>query len=178
MISSYGSLDKEISTRISKVSQALGWLRARVLKHHIKLPTRLKVYMDVKHGSCTGNTSASLRNAHALSTVHHGNLLAKQGDQRGSAGPIWLHKHRSNNDKGPASMDRPCDPDGWIPHASWTPVQNSVTGSKNPKKRFKGCIKDHQEPALLAPKDLETCASDRTGWHTTTRKAVSIFKGN
>ena len=34
MISSYGSLDKEIASRISKVSQALGRLHNRLLNHH------------------------------------------------------------------------------------------------------------------------------------------------
>ena len=43
-ISCDGSLDKEIATRISKTSQALGRLRNRVLnQHNIRLLTKLKV---------------------------------------------------------------------------------------------------------------------------------------
>ena len=45
MISSYGSLDKEIACRISKASQALGRLRNRLLNHHnVTLDSKLKVY--------------------------------------------------------------------------------------------------------------------------------------
>ena len=47
-ISNDGSLDKEISTRICKASQALGCFRVQILNHHnIQLPTKLKVYRPV-----------------------------------------------------------------------------------------------------------------------------------
>ena len=46
--SSDRSLDKEISTRISKASQALGRLKIRVLsQHNIRQSTKLKVYREV-----------------------------------------------------------------------------------------------------------------------------------
>ena len=45
MISNDGSLDKEIASRISKASQALGRLRNRLLNHYnVTLYTKLKVY--------------------------------------------------------------------------------------------------------------------------------------
>ena len=45
IISNDGSLDKEIASRISKVSQALGRLRSRLLNHHnVTSDTKLKVY--------------------------------------------------------------------------------------------------------------------------------------
>ena len=48
MISNDGSLDKEIASRISKASQALGRLRNRLLNHHnVTLDTKLKVYRAV-----------------------------------------------------------------------------------------------------------------------------------
>ncbi|KAL8569000.1 hypothetical protein ACOMHN_038524 [Nucella lapillus] len=48
VISSDGSLDKEINARICKASQALGRLRARVLnQHNIQLSTNLKVYKTI-----------------------------------------------------------------------------------------------------------------------------------
>ena len=48
IISNDGSLDKEITSRICKASQALGRLRVRVLnEHNIRLPTKLKVYKSV-----------------------------------------------------------------------------------------------------------------------------------
>ena len=48
MISNDGSLDKEIVSRISKASQALGRLRNRLLNHHnVTLNTKLKVYRAV-----------------------------------------------------------------------------------------------------------------------------------
>ena len=48
MISVDGSLDKEIASRISKASQALGRLRNRLLNHHsVTLDTKLKVYRAV-----------------------------------------------------------------------------------------------------------------------------------
>ena len=48
MISVDGSLDKEISSRISKTIQALGRLRNRLLNHHnVTLDTKLKVYRAV-----------------------------------------------------------------------------------------------------------------------------------
>ncbi|XP_076060523.1 uncharacterized protein LOC143036733 [Oratosquilla oratoria] len=47
-ISSDGSLDKEISTRICKASQALAQLRTRVLNQRkVRLSTKLKVYRAV-----------------------------------------------------------------------------------------------------------------------------------
>ena len=48
MISNDGSLDKEISSRISKASQTLGRLRNRLLNHHnVTLATKLKIYRAV-----------------------------------------------------------------------------------------------------------------------------------
>ena len=48
VISNYGSLDKDISTRICMGSRALGRLRARVLNQHsIKLSTKVKVYKAI-----------------------------------------------------------------------------------------------------------------------------------
>ena len=48
VISSDGSLDREISARISKASQALGCLRTRVMTHKSnKLDTKIKVYKAV-----------------------------------------------------------------------------------------------------------------------------------
>ena len=48
VISSDGSLDKEISARICKASQALGRLKAHVLnQHNIRQSTKLKVYRAV-----------------------------------------------------------------------------------------------------------------------------------
>ena len=66
MISVDGFLDKEIASRISKASQALGRLRSRLLNHHnVTLDTKLKVYIAVvlssllygcKPGPYTGGT--------------------------------------------------------------------------------------------------------------------------
>ena len=66
MISSDGSLDKGISSRISKASQALGCLCNRLLNHHnVTWDTKLKVYRAVvlssllygcETGPCTGGT--------------------------------------------------------------------------------------------------------------------------
>ncbi|KAL8570335.1 hypothetical protein ACOMHN_035753 [Nucella lapillus] len=48
VISSDGSLDKEINARICKASQALGRLRARMLcQHNIQQSTKLKVYKTI-----------------------------------------------------------------------------------------------------------------------------------
>ena len=48
VISSDGNLDKEISARICKASQALGRLKTRVLsQHNIRQSTKLKVYRAV-----------------------------------------------------------------------------------------------------------------------------------
>ena len=48
VISSDCSLDREISARINKASQALGRLRTRVMNHRsIKLPAKIKVYRAV-----------------------------------------------------------------------------------------------------------------------------------
>ena len=43
-----GSLEKEITSRISKARQALGRLRIKVLNHHnISLSTKLKVHIQL-----------------------------------------------------------------------------------------------------------------------------------
>ena len=48
VISIDGSLDKEIASRISEASQALGYLCNRLLNHHnVTLDTKLKVYRAV-----------------------------------------------------------------------------------------------------------------------------------
>ena len=52
MISNEGPLDKDIASRISKASQALGHLRNRLLNHHnVTLDTSLKVYRAVVFSS-------------------------------------------------------------------------------------------------------------------------------
>ncbi|KAL8624072.1 hypothetical protein ACOMHN_019494 [Nucella lapillus] len=47
-----------------------------------------------------------------------------------------------------------------------------------PQKRFKDCIKANVAHAGLAPRQLEECAYDRTGWRALTREATKTFKNN
>lgn len=78
-----GSLDKEIASRISKASQALGRLRTRVLnEHNICLSNKLKVCsMHESHGSSTAGTSRSLRLPHVFPLLHPRNPMAGPNQQ-------------------------------------------------------------------------------------------------
>ena len=97
IISCDGSLDREIDTRISKASQALGSLRNQVLsEHNICLSTKLKVYnavvlpslpplwlWDVDTVSQTYQETGAL--LHPSSPLHPGNQVA--GPHHQSGGP-------------------------------------------------------------------------------------------
>lgn len=69
------------------------------------------------------------------SAARHEHSLARQGDQRGSAGLVWIHEHRCNDHKGSALMERPCDLD-----ALSTPVGSPVTVSKEPRETSKETV--------------------------------------
>ncbi|KAL8570334.1 hypothetical protein ACOMHN_035752 [Nucella lapillus] len=47
-----------------------------------------------------------------------------------------------------------------------------------PLKRFKDCIKANVAHTGIAPRQLEECAQDRTGWRALTREATETFENN
>ena len=108
VISANDSLDKEIATRISKASQALGRMRARVLnQHNIRLSTKLKVCKAVVLPSLLyGCETWTLYRKHTqqLGKFHMRSLrstlgIQGQGDKPGSTGQIRIHQHRGLDPK-------------------------------------------------------------------------------
>ncbi|KAK7490002.1 hypothetical protein BaRGS_00018702 [Batillaria attramentaria] len=100
----------------------MGGYQARVLSHHIKLSTKLKVYTagSTVQPDVWMRISDPVQEAHqtareiprALLADYHSHTLARQGDKRGCPGPVRLQQHGGNDHKGPASMDKLYDPDG------------------------------------------------------------------
>ncbi|KAL8583862.1 hypothetical protein ACOMHN_040331 [Nucella lapillus] len=190
VISSDGSLDKEVNARICKASQALGRLRSRVLnQHNTQQSTKLKVYNAVVLTSLLyGCETWSLYRRHVklLERFHMRSL-------RSILGIKWQDRITSLE-----VLDRAetASSEAMIMKAQlrWTGHFIRMDDSRIPKqllygelclgkrsrgrpqKRFKDCVKASIAHTGLAPKQLEERAQDRTGWRTLTYRAQNLFE--
>ena len=192
VISSDGSLDREISARISKASQALGRLRTRVMTHKsIKLDTKIKVYKAVVLTSLLyGCESWTLYRKHTkqLERFHTRSLRAIMGIKwqdrvtnlevldRGGLLSIeamilkaqlrWTgHVIRMEPHRLPRQL-------------LYGELRQGQRPRGRPRKRFKDCVKDNLKHSYMPAKDLEVCAQDRAVWRSLTRKAQEEFEDN
>ena len=190
VISSDGSLDKEISARIGKASQALGRLRTRVMNHKsIKLATKIKVYKAVVLTSLLyGCETWTLYRKHLkqLERFHMRSLRAILGikwqdrvtnlevlDRAGllsieamivSAQLRWTgHVIRMEPHRLPLQL-------------LYSELKQGQRPRGRPKKRYKDCVKEHLKHSGTPAKDLEMCAQDRSVWRMLTRKAQREFE--
>ena len=189
-ISSDGSLDREIESRISKASQALGRLRNKVLsQHNIRLQTKLKVYNAVVLPSLLyGCESWTLYRRHIkkLENFHMRalrSILAIRWQDRVTNLEVldranstsiestiikaqlrWVgHTIRMEEDRMPRRL-----------------LYSELTfGRRNqgrPKKRYKDTVKANLQWCDVKPKELEETASNRPLWRRTIHNAATNFE--
>ncbi|KAL6484915.1 hypothetical protein MHYP_G00069600 [Metynnis hypsauchen] len=190
IISDDGALNKEISVRICKASQALGRLRSCVLKqHNIQKSTKLKVYKTVMLTSLLyGCETWTLYRKHVklLESFHIRSL-------RSILGIRW--QDRVTNLK---VLDRAESTSievlilkaqlRWMGHViRMEPYRiprqllygELSTGKRKqgrPQKRFKDCVIANITYAGIAPKLLEERAQNRDGWRVLTKEAYKSFE--
>ncbi|XP_076042061.1 uncharacterized protein LOC143025963 [Oratosquilla oratoria] len=162
-ISNDGSLDKEISTRICKASQAHSRLRTRVLnQRNVRLSTKLKMYRAVVLTSLLyGCESWTLvTNLEVLDRAEMTSIEAMvlKSQLRWVGHVIRMDNHR-------------------LPKQLWYGELSS--GKRNtgrPRKRLKDCVKTHLTHTNIPPKKLETEALDRPQWRSITLQAQTVFE--
>ncbi|XP_038077400.1 uncharacterized protein LOC119745248 [Patiria miniata] len=190
VISSDGSLDKEINARICKASQALGRLRSCVLKqHNIRQTTKLKVYKTVALTSLLyGCETWTLYRRHIkqLERFHVRRL-------RSILGIRWQDRITNLEvlDRAETTSIKVMILKAqlrWTGHViqmddSRIPKQilygELCLGKRNwgrPKKRFKDSVKANIVHAGIPPKQLEERAQDPAGWRAVTKQATDSFE--
>ena len=135
MISVDGSLDKEIASRISKASQALGRLRNRLLNHHnVTLDTKLKVYRAVVPSSLLYGCetwTVYRRHLKQLERFHQRalrSILGIRWQDRVTKTEVF---ERTNCISVEAMLlNRSCDQDGGSPNSKATTVWRARAGSQ------------------------------------------------
>ena len=190
VISSDGSLDKEISSRISKASQALGRLRTRVLnQHNIRLSTKLKVYRAVVLTSLLyGSETWTIykRQLKKLEQFHQRSLRSilkiKWQDRVSNLEVLEMAESTSIEAMVLKNQLR------WTGHVirmkdSRLPKQllygELCQGKRRqgrPIKRYKDGVKANVAWAGIAPNELEACAQERNGWRSLTKSARDTFE--
>ena len=192
VVSSDCSLDREISTRINKASQALGRLRTRVMNHKsIKLPTKIKVYKAIVLTSLLyGCETWTLYRKHIkqLERFHMRALRSIMGIKwqdrvtnlevldRASLASIetmvlkaqlrWTgHVIRMEPFRLPRQL-------------LYGELRQGQRPRGRPKKRFKDCIKNNLKHSGTPPTELENLAQDKSAWRSLTRQAQEIFETN
>ncbi|KAL8615669.1 hypothetical protein ACOMHN_034819 [Nucella lapillus] len=192
VISSDGSLDKEINARICKASQALGRLRARVLnQHNLQQSTKLRVYKTIVLISLLyGCETWTLYRRHIklLESFHMRSM-------RSTLGIKWQDKITNLevlDRAGTTSIEAMILKTQlrWTEHVIWMdsdriPKQllygELCRGKRKqgrPLKRYKDCIKANVTHTGIAPRQLEECALDRTGWRALTHEATETYGNN
>ena len=190
MISVDGSLDKEIASRISKASQALGCLRNRLLNHHnVTFDTKLKVYRAV--------IISSLLYGCETWTVYR--WLLKQLERfhqralRFILGILWQDKvtntevfERTNCIYIEAMLLKSCL--RWTGHVIrmedhripkqllFGELEQDHRRQGRPCKCFKDTVKVGLQWCGIPPTELVATALDRQRWHTLTQSASSALE--
>ena len=189
-ISCDGSLDKEIATRISKASQALGRLRNRVLiQHNIQLLTKLKFYNAVVLPSLLyGCDTWTLYRRHVkkLESFHKRTL-------RSILGIKWQDRitnlevlDRANSTSIESMLIKAQL--RWVGHIirmeefrmprrlMYGELQLSKRNQGRPKLRYKDTVKANLQWCYIKPKELEERAVDRAKWRALTHKAAANYE--
>ena len=188
-ISADGSLDKEITSRIQKASQALGILRVKVLQQKgITLSTKLKIYRAVVLPSLLyGCETWTLYRRHIkqLEQFHNRSLRMIMGirwqdrvtnqevlDRAGSTSiESMLLKSQMRWTGHVIRME-----ENRIPRqVMYGELKDGARKQGRPKLRYKDTLKSNLKWSGIQPRQLEACASDRSGWRSLTYKATAAF---
>ena len=190
VISNDGSLDQEISARISKASQALGRLRNRVLNHHnITLTTKLKVYNAVVISSLLyGCETWTLYRRH-LKQLEKFHMRAL----RSILGVRWQDKvtnvevlERANSVSIEVMLLKAQlrwsghvirMEDHRIPRQLlFGELAQGQRKQGRPRKRYKDSLKDNLKWCGIKPAELVSAALDRQRWRTLARRASTSLE--
>ena len=189
MISNDGSLDKEIASRISKASKALGRLRNRLLNHHnVTLDTKLKVNRAVVlpsllHGCETWTVYR--RHLKQLEKFHQRALRSIHTRWQDRVTNTEVFK-RTNCISIEAMLQKSClrwtghvirMEDHRIPkHLLFGELEQGHRRQGRPCKRFKDTVKAGLKWCGIPPTELVATALDRQGWRTLTQSASSALE--
>ena len=189
-ISHDGSLDKEITARISKASQAMGRPGNRVLnQHNIRLSTKLKMHNAVVLPSLLyGCESWTLYDRHIkqLEKVHMRVLRSMFGIRRQDRitnTEVLDRAHSSSTESMLLKTQL-----RWVGHVIRMEEHRMprrllygelAAGKRHQgrqKKRYKDSVKANPQWCNIKPKDLESCAGDRLLWRARVRQATTSFE--
>ena len=188
-ISADESLDKEITSRIQKASQALGRLRVKVLQQKgITLSTKLTIYRAVVLPSLLyGCETWTLYRRHIkqLEQFHNRSLRMIMGirwqdrvtnqevlDRAGSTSIESMLLKSQMRWKGHVIQME----ENRIPRQVMNgELKDGARKQGRPKLRYKDTLKSNLKWSVIQPRQLEACASDRSGWRSLTYKATAAF---
>ena len=190
MISKDGSLDKEIASRISKASQALGRLRNRLLNHHnVTLDTKLKGYGVVVLSSllCGCETwTVYRRHLEQLERFHQRALCSILGIRWQDRDTNTEVFERTNCVSIEAMLLKSCL--HWTGHVVrmenhripkqllFGELELGHRRQGRPCKRFKDTVKAGLKWCGIPPTELVATALDRQRWRTLTQSASSALQ--
>ena len=189
-ISNDGTLDREITNRVQKASQAFGRLRIKILQHkNISLSTKLKVYnATVLPSLLYGCESWTLYRRHLrkLKQFHTRSLRSNM--------QIRWQDRVSNQEVLERASTISMETMVLKAQLHWTGHVIGMDESRIPrqlfygelsqgrcnqgwpKKRYKDNLKSNLKWAGIQPKELETAAANRSGWRATVQKAARKFE--
>ena len=144
VISSDGSLDREINARICKASQDLGCLQLHVLNQHsMQQSIKLKVYKAIVLTSllCIWGLDFVQKAlepvgipAHAQPDINLQHLMARQDHKPWGPWHGRDHMHQGYDPEGPASMDRACHMNGRLQDCKRADVWITLSGQDKPRQ--------------------------------------------
>ena len=190
IISNSGSIEREVTHRISRASAAFGCLKDRVyLNRHLKLSTKIRVYNAIVistllYGSETWPPYAT--HLRVLNKFHlqclrkmlritwrdkitNNEVLTRCGSSHvhsmlAQRTLRWAgHVERMGSDRLPKTVF----------------YAELATGRRpvgRPKKRYKDHLKDTLQRCSLPPGDFESLAADRVGWRVATRRGIDHYE--
>ena len=189
-ISADGSLDKEITSRIQKASQALGRLRVKVLQQKgVMQTTKLKIYRAVVLSSLLyGCETWTLYRRHIkqLEKFHNRSLrmimnirwqdkitnLEVLDRAKSMSIEAMLMKAQMRWTGHVIRMDA-----SRIPRiVMFAELKEGSRRQGRPKLRYKDTLKGNLKWSGIKPRQLEECASERSGWRSLTVKATTAFE--
>ena len=190
MVSNDGSLDKEITSRISKASQALGCLRNRLLNHHnVTLDTKLKVYRAVVLSSLLYGCetwTVYRRHLKQLERFHQRSLLSILGIRWQDRVTNTQVFERTNCISIEAMLLKSCL--RWTGHVVrmedhripkqllFGELEQGQRRQGRPCKRFKDTVKAGLKWCGIPPTELVATALDRQRWRTLSQSASSALE--
>ncbi|KAI8491112.1 PtdIns(3,5)P(2) sythesis regulation factor [Branchiostoma belcheri] len=189
-VSADGSLDKEISCRIRKASQALGRLRAKVLQQRgVKLSTKLKIYNAVVISTLLYGCETwtpyrrhikqlekfHMRSLRTIMNIRWQDKISNQevlDRAQSSSIEALLLKAQLRWSGHVSRMD-----DSRIPRQLlYGELKLGSRRRGRPKLRYKDVLKNNLQWCGIKPSEFEAAAADRPAWRTLVTKATSAFE--